>query len=187
MEARRATREAPACAPIGVVGNRPVAKLGEAALKLEFHRVRRTIALLGDNQLGHILVFGLSVVHHIAVNEADDVGILLDRSRLPQIGQHGPFVFFATLGTSIQLGERQNRNIQFLGETLETPADFGNFLLPAPRPTITVGQLQIIDHHQVETVFGTQATTFRTNFEHRRCTCIIDPDASFGKARSRHH
>lgn len=58
----------------------------------EFDGTGRTIPLLGDDDLDRVRIFRFFVVVIIAVQESDDIGILLDRSGFPDIGHHRPFV-----------------------------------------------------------------------------------------------
>src|SRR5271163_926989 len=65
----------------------------------EVHRAGGAVPLLGDDDL--CLTFGvgigltvfIAVVVALAMNEGDNVGILLDRARLAQVGEQRPLVF----------------------------------------------------------------------------------------------
>jgi hypothetical protein len=46
---------------------------------------RRTVALLADDQLGDAGVLFVGLVDVLAVNEEDDVRVLLERARLAQV------------------------------------------------------------------------------------------------------
>ena len=75
---------APPAAPTaaGVVGEGHV-----VAEKDEREVAGRAVALLGDDDVGDALALGLLVVELLAVEEDDDVGVLLDRARVAQVGQ----------------------------------------------------------------------------------------------------
>ena len=53
-----------------------------------------------------------------AEDKHDDVGILFDRTRSAQIGQHRAFVL-ALFDRPAELGERHHRNIELLGHGLQ--------------------------------------------------------------------
>ena len=56
-------------------------------MEIELNLADRTVAVLGDDQIGDVL--HLWVVWFIvawAVNKADDVGVLLDGARFTQVG-----------------------------------------------------------------------------------------------------
>ena len=47
-----------------------------------------TTAVLGYDEIGDVLVLGIWIVVILAVKEHDDIGILLDRTRFAEIGEH---------------------------------------------------------------------------------------------------
>src|SRR5262245_42514181 len=61
---------------------------------------------------------GASEVVLLAVDEHDDVGVLLDRTRFAQVGELWPLVL-ALLDGAAQLRQRDDRDVEFLGECLE--------------------------------------------------------------------
>src|SRR5277367_3225226 len=78
----------------------------------EMNRSCRAVALFGDDDLSFILgvriglaVF-ITVVIRLAMNEGDDVGVLLDRSRFAEIGEHRLLVAAALLRGTAQLRKR---------------------------------------------------------------------------------
>src|SRR2546423_6656108 len=66
----------------------------ELADERELHDPGRTVALLGDDQLGDALRIGgrlaLVGVHVLAVDEDDDVGVLLEGAGLSEVGELWP-------------------------------------------------------------------------------------------------
>ena len=52
----------------------------------------RTITVLTDDQFGSAAIGALGVVHLIAVDEQDQVGILLDGTRFAQVSQYRALV-----------------------------------------------------------------------------------------------
>ena len=94
------------------------------------------VAVLGDQQLGDLILPGVAVrgVHHEvvlelalvvhigAVDEDDDVGVLLDRAALTQVAElrdGRP----AALNGAGELGEREHRHVQLAGELFERARD----------------------------------------------------------------
>src|SRR5690606_21693493 len=65
-----------------------VFELGVLPEKGQAHRTDRTVTLLADDDLGRALVRRIRIVNFVAVDEQDDVGILLDGARFAQIGHH---------------------------------------------------------------------------------------------------
>src|SRR6266568_174834 len=72
-------------------------------LEMQLDRAGRTVALLPDDDLGDpfdalvALRVHRAVVELLAVNETHHVGVLLDRARLPQVGELRPAVLAAPL------------------------------------------------------------------------------------------
>src|SRR5580704_1666622 len=93
----------------------------ELADERELYNPGRTVALLGDDQLRHALRVGgrlaLVHVHVLAVDERDDVGVLLEGAGLSKVGELRTMVG-ARLGRAAQLREQDDRYAQFLRESL---------------------------------------------------------------------
>src|SRR5690606_40491147 len=66
------------------------------------------VALLADDHLGDALVLGILVVDLVAVDEQDDVGVLLDGAGFPQVGIHRALVG-ALLHIPAELGQGNHR------------------------------------------------------------------------------
>ena len=72
---------------------RQALKLGDAVNKCQLDRARGAVALLANDDFGHAGFFaGFFGVVLVAVDEHDDVCVLLNRSTFPQIAHHGAFV-----------------------------------------------------------------------------------------------
>src|SRR6185437_15082386 len=85
----------------------------------------RPVAVLGDDHLGDALVavVGLvAVVVLLPVEEHHEVGVLLDRARLAQVGEHRPLVV-TLLGRAVELGERDDRKVEVLRDLLQAAGD----------------------------------------------------------------
>ena len=109
------------------------------------------------------------------MNEQDDVGILLDGTRLPQVA-HDRLLVVALLDLARQLRQGNHRHIQFLGQRLERSGNFGH--LGGAVLTTRSGathQLQVINHHQTQlTVLTRQPSGTRTQFKWIQCRRFID-------------
>src|SRR5207244_4097136 len=56
-----------------------------AAIEVQIHEARRPIAILQDDELGRSLHAVAGIVHLLAVNAEDHVGVLLDGAKMPEI------------------------------------------------------------------------------------------------------
>ena len=74
------------------------------------------VSLFGDDDLGFAFeVFVFAVVVLLAVDEADDVGVLLDGAGFAEVGEERLLVAGALLGASGELGEGYDGDAEFLG------------------------------------------------------------------------
>src|SRR5437016_1833296 len=110
----------------GRFARRVVVEAGVFLLEEQFHGPRGAVALLPHGQLRQPLdVFvGLgihrAVVEFLAVDEADDVSVLLDRPGLPQVGElRAPVLAAALFGRPGQLRQRHDGDVELFGERLE--------------------------------------------------------------------
>ena len=102
---------------------------GEVLEEGQLDGAGRAVAVLGDDQLGDArLVVGVVVLG--PVEQEDDVGVLLDGTRLAEVGHPGAAVL-AVLDGPVELREGDDRDLQLAGERLEPPADLGDLLLAA--------------------------------------------------------
>ena len=84
---------------------------------------RGPVAVLGDDYLGGALVSRVLVVNLVPVDEQDDVRVLFQASRLPEVSQDGTFV-----SSSLQVAGELREG---LGLSL-TPRPGGSRLTRAP-------------------------------------------------------
>ena len=83
-------------------------------MNCELDRAGGPGAVLGDDQLGDArLVVGVVVFG--AVEQEDEVGVLLDRPRLAEVGHPGAAVL-AVLDGPVELREGDDRDVQLAGE-----------------------------------------------------------------------
>src|SRR6218665_3189661 len=95
-------------------------------LEEQLDRAGRAIALLADDDFGHVRLLALFFLVVVAVDEHDDVGILLDGAGLAQVGHQRAFVG-ALLDRAIELRERHHRALQFLGQHFQAARDLAPF------------------------------------------------------------
>src|SRR5438093_1727791 len=95
-------------------------------LEMQLHGAGRAVALLPDDHFRDafdaLVGFGIdrAVVELLPVDETDDVGVLLDRARLAEIGELRPPVLAAALlGRTRQLRDGDDRHVELLRERLE--------------------------------------------------------------------
>src|SRR5215468_437827 len=131
---------------------REIGELRHLALEVERHGADRAVALFGDEDVGDVvdlravllpalhplvefldslvrplLGLGALVIVLLAIDEHDDVGILLDRAGFAQIGELWPLVL-ALLDRARELRERQDRNVQLLGYAFQAARDLRQLL-----------------------------------------------------------
>src|SRR5690606_13750430 len=118
------------------------------------------------------------VVVLVAVDEQDDVGILLDGARFAQVGHHR-----ALVGTrfqrAVELGQRHHRHVELLGQGLERTADLrdlGGAVLAVARH---LHQLQVVDHHQAQAVLALETAALGTQHVRRQRRGVVDEDLGF--------
>ena len=136
--------------------------------------------MLCHNQFGEsadviaVGVFGALGVILRAVDEAYDVGILLDGARLAEIGKNRPLVL-ACLRASVQLRQRDDRYVEFLGESLER-ARYGRHLLLAASQFHAGGvhQLEVVDHDKFHAAFTHKTPRFGAQFRNGEARCLVE-------------
>ena len=105
--------------------------------------------MLGDDDLGHAPIGGVLVVDLVAVDEHDDVGVLLDGARLAQVRQHGPLVA-AGLEVPAELRQRHDRRLELAGQDLEATRDLRYLHLAVLGVRAAAHELQVVDHDEAE-------------------------------------
>src|SRR5687767_1191331 len=91
----------------------------------------RAISVLGQHDFRNTLlglVFPVVVLG--PVNEDDEIGILFDGTRVPQIRENRPALATALLGGAGELGQGDDRNLELPREGLERTRDVRDFLNP---------------------------------------------------------
>src|SRR2546421_12060457 len=88
------------------LGGRQVRELRVPLEERELDRVGRPVPVLGQDHLSQALLIRFLVVVLVAVDEHDEVGILLYRTAFTQIGKDRPLVV-ALLDRTRELGHRE--------------------------------------------------------------------------------
>src|SRR6516164_5292808 len=110
---------------------RAVFEAGTRMQKRQLDQSGGAVTLLGDDDFGEAFEVGIIfLVDLFAEDEGDDVGVLLDGARLAQIGELRSMVSTTAFGSAAELRERDDRDLQFLGDRLEAARD-GRDLLRA--------------------------------------------------------
>ena len=113
------------------------------------------------------------------MDEANDVGILFDGTRLTQVTQHGLLVVesFTAFYATIQLAQRNDRNVKLLGKTFQGTthgADF--FLAVLDVQSACLHQLQIVNHNGFDAILANQSTCLCLQFEDAERWCVVNVD-----------
>ena len=77
----------------------------------------RAVSLLGNDDFSHVFFLGVVIVVVIAVQEHDDVRVLLDRPGLTQVRKHRP-VIRTLLNRTGQLRQCYHRHLQLTRDLL---------------------------------------------------------------------
>ena len=93
------------------------------------------------------LVGALVVVVLVAVDEGDEVGVLLDATRLAQVGEDRPLVL-ALLDRARELRHGDDRQVELAGEDLELARDLRHLLHAVLVLRAGAHQLQVVDDDQ---------------------------------------
>ena len=149
----------------------------ELVLEVQFDRPDRAIAVLGQDDLGDVLVLRFLVVVIFAIQEGNDVRILFQGPRFAEVTEHGSFILPA-FDASAELGQGDERHFQFPRQGLEGAGNLGDFLLPAFGIT-ALHELQIVDDDQVQAVFRFEAPRLRAHFGDGNARRIVDINRRF--------
>ncbi len=130
--------------------------------------------MLGDDKLSNtdkriaLLIFCQFIILR-TVDEADHIGILLDSTRLTQVGELRSFavdVPLARLYATIELGEGDDRDFQFLGQDLERSRDGTYLLLTVAEGHPTgIHELEIVDDDHSYAVLTHESSRLGTQLE----------------------
>ena len=154
----------------------------ELATEGEQHVARSTFTMLGYDNLRHTtqvatIVVLIDMVVLRTVDEQHHIGILLDGSRLTQVGQLRTFALqsLTTLNTTVQLRQRQDGNIQLLGQSLQRTRDDRHLLLTRREAhAVGIHQLQVVNHDNLHAMLANQTAGLGTQLENGETRGIVD-------------
>ena len=84
--------------------------------------------MLGQDQIGLAATRIVTLKRIRAVQQDHHVGVLLDRARLAEVGEHW-LLIGALLRPAVQLTHRHHRYLKLLRQKLELTGEFGHLLL----------------------------------------------------------
>ncbi|MCY1217862.1 hypothetical protein D9M72_297920 [compost metagenome] len=131
--------------------------------------------MLADDHLGHARLLRLLVVVVVAVDEHDDVRVLLDGAGFAQVAHHGALVG-TRFHAAAELRQRDHRALQFLGQHLQAARDFAH-----GRGAVLVAraagghELQVVDHDQAQApVLARQPARIGAQLAGRKTRRLVD-------------
>src|SRR5699024_9974969 len=122
----------------------------------------RSRTVLGDDDVGLAGALVLLVVHVLTMDEQDQVRILRDRTGLTQVGYHRTLVR-ALLAAAVELGQGDDRDLEFLGQKLERAGELRDLLLTGFDALARGHQLQVVHADHAEIVLLFEPATLRTD------------------------
>ena len=122
-----------------------------------------------SDRLAHLVIIFL------AEHEQHDVGVLLDRAGFAQVRKLRPLVL-AVLDLARQLRQRQDRNVELLGQRLQPRRDFGDLLdaVLAGAAARALQKLHVVDHQQIESALALEPSRARRQLADRKAAGLVD-------------
>src|SRR5512147_1987426 len=87
----------------------------ETVMEEEFLSPNRSVTVFAHEDIGNALPFGVLVIHIFAIDEHNDISVLLDRAALAEVGQHRNRRLPGFYRTT-ELRQRDNRHVELLGQ-----------------------------------------------------------------------
>ena len=110
-----------------------------------------------------------------AVDEHDDVGVLLDGAGFAEVGELRAAIL--ALGSAGELAENEDGDFQLLGEAFQAAGNAGDFFIAVAEAAARGDELEIIDDEEGEAAFFFfEAASFRANFEDADGAGVINPE-----------
>src|SRR5215472_15351157 len=138
-----------------------------AAEEDEIKAAGGAVALLGDDQLGlgALFVGDISLIEIRAVDEQDDVRVLLDGARFAEVGELR--LALLAFWRASQLAENEHGNLQFLRQRLQRARNTGDFFLAVGGAAIQRrnDELNVIHDDERKPSIALQPAGFRSHFE----------------------
>ena len=121
-------------------------------------------------------MLALLVVHLVAVDEQDEVRILLDRAGFTEIRHHRALVL-ALLQAPVELRARHHRHHQLLGERLQRAGDLGDLRRAVLARARNVHELEVVDHDETEPVLALEPAAAGAQLGRGQGGVVDDEDA----------
>ena len=141
--------------------------------------------MFGDDELGfaaYVVAVGVGVGVEVilgAVDEAHDVGILLDGARLTQVAELGAFAVGAVFDAAIELRQGDDGDVELFGQLLERARNHGHFLLSRTElHAAGVHELEVVDDNHLDVVLTGEAHGFGAQFEDGERGGVVDVEGS---------
>ena len=155
---------------------------GLAGHEGEFDVVAGAVALLGDDDDGFVEFIGVGVhpflvaaVHDgFAVQEHDDVGILLDAAGFAEVAGAGEALF--GFAGAIELREAEDGDVEFAGEGFDAAGDRGDFLLAVVGLAGGFHELEVVDGDEFDVVLELEAAGLGAEVHEGEAGGIVDED-----------
>ena len=145
------------------------------------------VAVLGDD---HVCRAPLRTVFLIplffrkrAIEEHDDVSVLLDGARFAQIGEDGALTL-ARFDRAGELRERDDGHVHLFRENLEATRDLGDLDLAGFRALVLrLHELQVVDDNEPLVRFHVAQLPARlgADLENRRAGRVVNPEIELGE------
>ena len=132
--------------------------------------------MLGDLGLDQLDI-GVRIRLAVAIQEDHHVRVLLDRSRLAQVGEPG-LGAAALLDPAGELRQRDHRHLQLARELLEPAADLAHLLDPVRLALgeVALHELQVVHDQQVEpALLRLEPPSLGPQLEHGEDRRVVDP------------
>src|SRR2546430_2407805 len=139
------------------VGLRDVLEPRVLGQEHDLDRADGAVALLADDDVGDVGLARREVllVLRLAIEEEDEVGVLLQGARFTKVRELRPEVAGgARLHRARELGEGDHRHVQLLRERLERPGDLRDLLLAALHRRAPPHELEAVADHELQPVPG---------------------------------
>ena len=158
-----------------------ILETGVFPTELQQHVAHGTVTVLGDDDFRHtVQVVPLFVLVNLvifgAMDKTNHIGILLDGSGFTQVAQLRTLAVdtLTVLHPTVQLAQRNNRYVQFLGQPLERTRNGADLLLTAAeRHSTGIHQLEIVYQDNLDPMLAHQTPGFRTQLENGQRRRIV--------------
>src|SRR5260221_1382569 len=160
-----------------VVALKHIGEAGGIVQKGQIELADRTVALLGDDDFGTAFeVWVILLVDLLAKDKHNNVGVLLNRPGFAQIGELRPVVAAPAFGSTAELRQGEDGNLEFLGDGFQSARNGGDFLGAVFEALAAAGhELQVVDDQQVEAPLRLfEAAGFGAHFAQRNSGRVID-------------